>query len=185
MAVIAERGVTGMSFAEIGSVSGYSRGIGSHYFGTKENLLVCLLRDVGEQFNAALRTAAFVEAKGLDQLVNYIELYFERAKSRPQVARALQLMRAESLTAAPPFQQAVKEANLAAFESIREMLLTARDDGSVRKDVDIDAHAGLIVGGLRGIVGQYLADPHGFDMDATGQAFIASIRRSIAGSDQA
>ncbi len=180
MTVISERGINGMSFAEIGTVSGYSRGITSHYFGTKENLLVSLLRDVGERFNDALRTPIYEEAKGLDRLIIYINLYLDRARTRPKVARALQLMRAESLTAPPPFQKAVQEANLAAFASLRDMLVTARADGSLRKEIDIDAHAGLIVGGLRGIVGQYLADPDTFDIDATAKAFISAIRLSVA-----
>lgn len=179
MTVISERGVNGMSFAEIGMAAGYSRGITSHYFGTKENLLVSLLRDVADRFNEALHTSAYAGANGLEQLFIYIQLYFDRAKTRPAVARALQLMRAESLTAPLPFQQAVAEANVAASASIRDMLENARSDGSARKNVDIGAYTGMIVGALRGIVGQYLADPKGFDIDGTGREFVNALRLTL------
>jgi AcrR family transcriptional regulator len=183
MKVISERGVNGMSFAEIGAASGYSRGITAHYYGTKENLLVSLLQDVAERFNEALHTSAYEGASGLEQLVIYVQLYIERAKKRPTVARALQLMRAESLTAPPPFRKAVDEANAAAFESVRTMLETAREDGSIRADVPVEATTGVLVGALRGIVGQYLSDPDRFDIDATAAEFIRSLRTMLVGPE--
>jgi len=179
MTVISERGVNGMSFAEIGTAAGYSRGITSHYFGTKENLLVSLLRDVADRFNEALHTSSYAGASGIEQIVIYVQLYLERAKTRPAVARALQLMRAESLTAPLPFRQAVSEANEAAFASVRDMLESAREDGSMRSDVNIEAYIGVVVGALRGIVGQYLADPATFDIDATGREFIRALRAAL------
>src|SRR5579864_4693574 len=53
--VIAQRGVTRMTLAEVGERAGYSRGLPAHLFGTKANLLCrCAEAIIGEAWKPRL-----------------------------------------------------------------------------------------------------------------------------------
>lgn len=183
--LIARQGITKMSFAEIGVEAGVSRGLATHYFGTKENLIVRLSVEITEQFSNALYTPGFLAANGLEKLILYIELYLARAKARPWIARALQLIRAESLIAPPALQQAVAQTNKVGIALISEAIRSGQETGEIRSGVDIDAYTTLITGSLRGIVGQYLAAPKMVDIDALSREFTTMVRAGLINASTA
>jgi len=176
MKVIAAEGLGGTSLAQIGAAAGYSRGIATHYFGTKENLLVRVLDDAATGFLEALETADFRQADGCAQVTRLVDLMLERAIANPDRARALQIMRAQSLIAAPVLHKAIEDANGASARIIRTMLLAGRASGHVRSNIDVDAIAFFTVGALRGLIGQYLSDPKPAELKQTGQALCAMLR---------
>ena len=163
--LIAKQGITKMSFAELGEAAGFSRGLATHYFGSKEGLIVRLLNEIAEQFVGGLRTPEFESASGLNKILLYIELYLERAKSRPWIARALQLLRAESLIAPPALQEAVAITNQTGAALLSAAVRSGQEAGEIRSDIDPAMVTILVTGSLRGIVGQYLASPEEVDLD--------------------
>lgn len=177
--VIAAEGIGGTSLAEIGAAAGYSRGIATHYFGTKEKLLVRVLDNVATAFVEALATADFQEADGLARVTLLAGLMLRRTVANPELGRALQIMRAQSLIAPPALHKAIEAANGASARIVKEMLCSARAAGQIRADVDPDAVALFIVGALRGMIGQHLADPRSIDLEAAGRAFCEMLEAAL------
>ena len=51
-------------------------------------------------------------------------------------------------------------------EKLEEVLEEGIVEGLIRSDIDPAAEAVAFVGTLRGVVGQWMAAPHGFDLEA-------------------
>jgi AcrR family transcriptional regulator len=175
--LISRQGIEGMTFEEIGTAAGCSRGLPRHYFGTKEGLLIRLAAEIGANFMTALQTPAFESASGVDRLILYVEAYLKRAQaSHNRVARALQLMRAESLIATENLRKAMADANGLALQGIIDVITQGQQSGEIRSDVDPKTYAIYVTGALRGIVGLYLSDTGSMDMDGVGRTFTNALR---------
>ncbi len=57
MELICAKGTTRTTLKEVGVVAGYSRGLASHRFGTKDQLFTFIVRSVGELWLKELRLA--------------------------------------------------------------------------------------------------------------------------------
>jgi AcrR family transcriptional regulator len=162
--LIGEQGIINTTFEEIGAEARCSRGLPRHYFGSKENLLVRIAKDITDQFMAALQSAEFQKADGLDKVIICLRVYLEAMKRR-EIARALMFMRAESVIAPAPLREAIEAGNKALFAILADGIREGQATASVRADFDPDTYSGLIGGGIRGITTLYLSDPGTWDFD--------------------
>src|SRR5690349_25093328 len=80
-ALIAQRGSRALTLAEVGEAAGYSRGIVSHHFGSRENLLRAVMRDA--------RTFALPDRadSAADWLADMVRAYLKNVTSRRPAAR--------------------------------------------------------------------------------------------------
>src|SRR4029077_14951683 len=72
ISLIAKRGVKGMTLADVGEGTGYSKGIAPHYFRTKERLLVATTQYVHELYLEGL--AGRSSRPGLETLMQMAEI---------------------------------------------------------------------------------------------------------------
>lgn len=176
--LVAERGLERITLADVGEAAGYSRGLPTHYFGSKSGLIVALANRLVESFGHASEQARS-EQRGLERLLATVGFYFEAARQEPIGVRALFVMLGDALNN-PLITPQIAELNARSANAVELSLRAAIADGEVRADIDARAQSILILGALRGVVGQWLLAPEAIDLEAARDEFLASLKRSLA-----
>lgn len=176
--IVAERGIDGMTLAEVGEAAGYSRGLPGHYFGKKSDLVAAVASHIADGFANRLAQSSTREP-GLDSLLHAVASYFNGSLQAPMGGRALQISLAEALTE-PLLEKPMSEVTQRSVRRLATMLRQAVERGEVRRDVDCNAQAVAILGTLRGSVAMWATDPEQIDIAALRESYLASLRRNLA-----
>jgi len=172
--LVVRHGVRSLTLARVGESAGYSRGIVTHHFGSKQALLDALARATQAGFAPGLDGLA----PGLDRLLRLVDGYLGALGDVGVMNRAFLLLWAEAATAselAPTF----RERDEAFRSDLREDVVAGIADGAVRADVSPDDVAVAVVGQLRGIGLQRLLDPHAVDTGRLRHAITEQWRRAL------
>ncbi len=152
-ALIAERGSRGLTLAKVGEAAGYSRGIVTHHFGNRENLLRAVMREAqtfdvpGPRENAGA------------WLTDTVRAYLQNITARRPAARAFLQMWGEAISADPVLMPLYAKQDARFRLLLADKVREGMSDGSVRADADPEAMAVFLVGLLRGIALQLIAAP--------------------------
>ena len=152
-ALIAEHGSRALTLAEVGEAAGYSRGIVSHHFGSRENLLRAVMRDA-QTFNLPDPGDS-----AADWLAETVRAYLKNVTSRRPAARAFLQMWGEAIAADPVLMPLYAEQDARFRRLLADKVREGIRDGSVRADADPEAMAVSLVGLLRGIALQLISTP--------------------------
>ncbi|MEN3351009.1 MAG: hypothetical protein V7632_4644 [Bradyrhizobium sp.] len=174
--IVAEGGLEAVTLAEAGERAGYSRGLPSHYFRTKNDLLSALATYVIDSFMVRRRAVA-PELTGYDGLLVSLRYYFTIRSSK--MARAFQAVLAGALTV-PAIAETVSRLNRDVKADLAAGIRAGIAAGRVRPEIDPDIESALILATLRGSVAQWLVDPDGTDLEKMGEQFVATVARSLA-----
>ncbi|MCC8967462.1 TetR/AcrR family transcriptional regulator [Bradyrhizobium sp. Pear76] len=176
--IVAENGLDAITLAEAGERAGYSRGLPSHYFKTKADLLSALATYVIESFISTRRAAA-PELTGYDGLIASSKYYFMLPARNPVMARAFHAVLAAALTV-PPITATVAGLNRETRGEIAAGLNAGIAAGRLRADIDLETESALILATLRGSIAQWLVDPEGVDLETMSVLFIAAVEGRLA-----
>ncbi len=152
-ALIAEHGSRALTLAEVGEAAGYSRGIVSHHFGSRENLLRAVMRDAQTFSLPDPRDSAG------DWLADTVRAYLKNVTKRRPAARAFLQMWGEAIAADPVLMPLYAEQDARFRRLLADKLREGIRDGSVRADADPEAMAVSLLGLLRGIALQLISTP--------------------------
>ncbi len=152
-ALIAEHGSRALTLAKVGGAAGYSRGIVSHHFGSRENLLRAVIRDA--------RTFPLPKPgdSAADWLAETVRAYLANITSRSPSARAFLQMWGEAIAADPVLMPLYADHDASFRRLLADRVRDGIRDGSVRRDADPEAMAVALVGLLRGIALQLISTP--------------------------
>ena len=178
--LVAKQGYSQTSLAQIGTQAGYTGGLVSHRFGSKQRLLRTLLDRITGRFWDDQIVPAVAERRGLEALCAACDAYLAELSVREQNVRALYVLMGEALGPLPDIRQIFADLDGGLRGTVRNWLQQAVDAGEVRKDLDCDVMAPLIVGWLRGIALQWLMAPSCFELEAARKGLDQMIRRSLA-----
>jgi len=178
--LIAERGTTRASFADIAARAGCSHGHPHYLFGTKTKMLEALVDDLAERFQAELVEPALAGRQGLGAVVECVRLFLASLDRPWSGTRALYVLMGEALGGSPELQPALNRYHAGLRAMVARRLLEGIDAGEVRADLDADAAATMIVGTIRGIGLQALADPTAVDVDAVVAETLDSLVRAVS-----
>ncbi|MEU8876357.1 TetR/AcrR family transcriptional regulator [Streptomyces javensis] len=156
--LVVEHGVRSLTLARVGEQAGYSRGIVTHHFGSKQALIERLARATQAGFVPGLADLP----PGLDRFLRLVDGYIGASGSAGTMNRAFLLLWSEAATAselAPIF----RERDEAFRSDLRTDVAAGIADGDVRTDADPDDVAIAVLGQLRGIGLQHLLDPRAVD----------------------
>jgi AcrR family transcriptional regulator len=176
--ILAERGFERFTLAEVGEAAGYSRGLPAHYFGSKDGLVTALATHIVEDFGRGVARSE-KHAKGLERLLGIASFYFESAARDSTRVRALFAVLSEALTNATLRKQ-IGDLSAHSAEPLADNIRAAMAHGDVRKTVNPQAQAMLILSSLRGAVSQWLIDPARIDLKVLSKEFTTSLKRSLA-----
>jgi AcrR family transcriptional regulator len=178
--VIAERGTTSVSFADIAREAGCSHGLPGYLFGSKTDLLLALVDDVLREFRLVLVNPAIGESRGLPALLVMLRVFLESLGRPWPYTRAVYVMIGEAAGAPPVLQAALNHHQDSARQLIVDSLREGIDLGQVRPDVDPEAQAVVLFGLLRGIGLQSLMDPGSVNVKTVTAEVLASVEKSLA-----
>lgn len=176
-ALIAEEGFAAASLQRIGTRAGYSRGLASQHFGSKDGLMQALIAAVIARSTALLERRATAAGAG-GAILAYADVILEQIE-RDVLIRAYWVMMASAIANRMPTQAVF----LAEHEKVKEQLAALIEAGQVAGDIDpgLDPEAAALSIGstLLGIGIECLLDP-GLDLPRVRTAALAGIERSLA-----
>ena len=174
--LFATQGYVKTTLNQVGTRAGYTGGLISSRFGSKENLLRAVLRRISDVFED--RVSRVVDANDARAtLRRIVEIYLTDVAKKNSAVRALYAVMGEALGAVGEVQGEVAEFNQLTRERLARIVANGVESGEIPSTVNPDAAAMLILGLIRGVSLQYLADPRRFDV----KAVTASINRMIDG----
>lgn len=163
-----------VSLADIGAEAGYSRGIVTHQFGTKEQLLAAVAKETQRSF-----ATPDVDG-GLNQVVSSVEHYLTFLHERAPNGQAFLQLWAESIADEPGLRPIFVERDTAFREILADDVRTGITDGTIRKDADPHAVAVSVLGLLRGVALQLMATPMVDRRETITAEAVQIVRRGLA-----
>lgn len=166
--IVGESGFAGLTLAEVGVRAGYSRGLVQYHYGSKEAL-------IGAMMNWAVRGGRHMldthAGKGLEAVLNGIAEYNRVRKEQPKVFRGYWALTAEmSYSQNPQFSEQIR--------IYQRNLRNTFADVFVAEGVSqqrADAIAMIALGGMRGLLQQWIAEDDHFDIDGGFETLILAI----------
>jgi AcrR family transcriptional regulator len=175
--LIAEEGFAAASLQRIGTRAGYSRGLASQHFGSKDGLVTALIAAVIARSTALLDSRP-PAATPLDAIIAYADVILQQIESDALV-RAYWVMMASAIANRLPMQALF----LAEHEKVKEQLSALISEGQTRGEIDpyVDAEAAALSVGstLLGIGMECLLDP-ALDLPRLRTAALTTIAHSLA-----
>ncbi|MFR9774306.1 TetR/AcrR family transcriptional regulator [Nocardia sp. SC052] len=167
--LIAEKGFSAFVLADVAEAAGYSRGLPTHYFRTKEALISRAADWIVERFRSRVEER-LTESGGLGSVLAFADHYLEHAEEDPAEARALSRILAEATTS-NALGDFIRQLNERTVQRLAEALRVGQAAGDVSRDIDPGIQGTLILGLMRGVVGQWLLDPS--------PAYMQNVRREV------
>jgi AcrR family transcriptional regulator len=170
-----EHGVRSLTLARVGERAGYSRGIVTHHFGSKQALLERLARTTQTGFVPGLAGLP----PGLDRLLRLAGGYVSALAELGVLNRAFLLLWAEAATAAD-LARIFRERDEAFRAGLREDVTAGIADGAIRPDAAAEETAVAVLAQLRGIGLQRLVDSTAVDTERLRHSVTEYWRRALA-----
>jgi AcrR family transcriptional regulator len=173
--LVVEEGVRSLTLARVGERAGYSRGLITHYFGSKQALLERLAYATQSGFVPGLDGMS----PGLDRLLRLIDGYIGALGQLRMLNRAFLLLWAEAATTSD-LARIFRERDQAFRADLSEDVAAGIADGAVRPDVAAGEVAVAVLGQLRGIGLQRLVDSQAVDTERLRRSVTEHWRRALA-----
>lgn len=174
--LIERQGSSRTTLAQIGELSGYSYGLVSHRFGSKEALVRAVTHQLQSNF-ARDEMAKVDRVSGLNALIAVAHRYLRAAASRNR--NALYVLIGEALGPVPEIRAEMAKADRNFRRGMREFIEQGIEAGEIRPEVDPKAQASLLVGTLRGLAFQRLLDPAAFDLEKVCAELESNLQKTL------
>lgn len=174
MFLVATRGYMQTTLEAIGVEAGYSRGLVSHRFGSKDKLLEELVNRVTEDFRQGL-LQRLQGLTGLDAVFCEIDCYLEGMDDPPLSSRAFFVLMLESIGPAPQIREHFAQFGKRWQAALSRTLSKGQQLGSIRADINPASEARLLIATLRGLRTQSMLDPASSDIKRD----IAALKKSL------
>lgn len=171
--LFAARGSRSVSLADVGRLAGYSSGIVSHHFGSKQRLLAAVV-ERAQQFDIPPAGSL-----GLQRLTATLSAYLSTLRRRAPAPQAFLQLWSEAVGADPVLAPLFAERDGWFRRLLADYIRAGIDDGSIRADADPDAHAIALVGLVRGIGLQLMSSAADAPLDVLSDQIMETIRRGL------
>jgi TetR/AcrR family transcriptional regulator, transcriptional repressor of aconitase len=149
--VFADKGAEGTSLRAIAEKIGVSHAALLHYFGSREELLVEVLRE-GEWRHH--------DSRGDDEVVGGMVVAAERNVTIPGFVALYTMLLAGSLEADKEYSREFFSVRFARIrERLAELIRVGQDDGTIRRGIEPQAMAALVIAASDGLQTQWLLEP--------------------------
>lgn len=167
--LVVEGGLDALTFAAIGDRAGYSRGLVTARFGSKDGLIDALIERIVTRWSHRNVIPRTVGRSGLEGIAILIEAIETQLGKDPRGIRVLYSLMFAAIGGDDGLRKRFARFQDTIRSDVAAFVRRGRQDGSIRGDVDADREGALVVAGLRGIGYQWLIDPEHFDpVDALG-----------------
>jgi AcrR family transcriptional regulator len=177
--LFAERGSRSVSLADVGRLAGYSSGIVSHHFGSKQRLLAAVVEQA-QQFDVPASGTL-----GLERLSAALSTYLRTLRDRAPGPQAFLQLWSEAVAADPLLAPLFAERDAWFRGLLADYIRMGVEDGSIRRDVDPDVHAIALVGLVRGTALQLMSTAADAPIDVLTDQIVETVRRGLAAAPEA
>lgn len=171
--LIARSGSRSMTVAAVAREAGYSRGIVSHQFGSKQELL-----SKAATYAQHAVGSGDDDSHGLAWLLGLVRNYLSPG-DQEEVRRAFLIMWVEAVGDEPNLRRIYTERDVWFRELVADAIRWGIADATIRADVDPAAMAVAIVGQLRGIKLQQMLTPNIVPAGLVQREALEMIRRTL------
>lgn len=175
--LIGEQGYERTTLVAIGQRAGYSHGLVTQRFGSKDGLLHALVHRLTTEWASEQLDPRLDGDPALEGVTVMLTEIRESVARDPGMVRALYALMFEAVRI-PALHDDMVALHRRLRSRVCDSVLTARSRGQVRPDVEPDAFAGLVISTLRGASYQWLLDPE-FPFSQTLTDLVAVIRRDL------
>lgn len=158
IALIIESGIPGTTLAAIGERAGYSRGLVTHRYGTKTNLLAHVHDVVVTDWINRVQQAVGDRCGG-EALSRIADALYAFVREEPNEIRAMYLLRFASIDPSAQFRTNVAKAHKAQRRDVQRWIELGQQSGSVHADIDAALVAEMFCAAADGLVYRWLVNP--------------------------
>ena len=176
--VVAEQGVNAATFEAIGARAGYSRGLATQKFGSKQGLIEALIAHLHARLDEALGAHGVDAMPGLEAVLTYVDLYL-RDLSLKGEGRAYFMLLASAIADLSALRAAFAVSHERVERRLEAMVQRGQAEGAIRREMNADAAALMVGSLLLGLSIQCLIDPD-MDLDPIRTTSLATLRLSFA-----
>lgn len=163
--LIAEGGYERMTLSAIAKRAGYTHGLVTSRFGSKEGLLWALVERMVVDWSHTLLMPTVSGQTGAAAVHTTIAALRDSWRRAPSRMRALYILMFEALLPIPLLHQRMAELHRELRRSVQDAVERGISDGSVSSRIDSAGAARIVVGALRGAVYQAMLDPEQVSID--------------------
>jgi len=177
--VIANEGVGAVTFEALGRNSGFSRGLATQRFGSKQGLIEAVMSHLHERQELRVLADHSLDAlPGLDAVLTYVDVCL-RDLAVSGEARAYFMLLSSAVAEADGARSAFfRETHAGVEAKLSAWVLKGKAEGTIRPDVDPSATALMIGCMMFGMSMQLLVDP-AMDMEPIRKMSLSTIRASL------
>jgi AcrR family transcriptional regulator len=158
MSLVAERGTQNTTLREVGELAGYSRGLASNRFGSKEDLFAEMIDVFNKRWKAEL-TAYVGSKKGLDAFGAAIESGIHYLNENSEYVRAMFVLYYETVGSNTVMRDRLAEQHSAYRRAISRYINQGIEAGTIKRAAVPSRVALQYTSFFFGLVYQWLANP--------------------------
>lgn len=178
--LIGQKGFSNTSLEEIGLNAGYSRGLVSHRYGSKEGLAKAMILEMSTAFKENINKPLRAEHKGVDAVIEIVSGYFMSLQNAPAQSRALHFLELASMGSLPNLQDDIAEMSENFNQLLLALLKEAKAYKQIAEDLDIEAVAFNINANLRGITLMWVTSSSQVNLNDVLQEVVTTIKKRLA-----
>jgi AcrR family transcriptional regulator len=156
--LLVQRGIAGMTLAAIGERAGYSRGLVTHSFGSKAQLLAHVHDTVARHWIERVQ-AEVGSAIGITALERVVMALYGFVEEAPDEIRAMYLLRYASIDPAAEYRANVAKVHAAQRRDAQRWIEAGQAAGEISLKVDAGLAAELLCSTADGLVYRWLVNP--------------------------
>lgn len=179
--LIAEQGYERTTLVAIGQRAGYSHGLVSQRFGSKDGLLHALVQRFTTEWATHHLNPQITAEAPVDGIAFMLTEIRDSGARNPGTIRALYALMFEGLRI-PALREDMVELHRQLRMRVAEAVRMAQQQGEVPSRLDGEAFARLVISTLRGASYQWLLDPD-FPLAQTITDLVALVRRELSMGD--
>lgn len=175
--LIAEQGVAAATFEAIGLRAGYSRGLVTQRFGSRQGLIEALIARLQGRIESLLDARHLDECDGLEAVLGFVDIFLRNLADDGEMRAYFGLMAgavADMSDLRAPFAAAHKAVEV----RLEALVLRGQAEGVIRSGVNADAAALMVGSLLLGLSTQLLIDPD-MDLAPIRETSLAALRASF------
>lgn len=133
--LFASKGLAATKIKDLSSATGISQGLVYHYFRSKEEIFVELIRDAFRKMNRACRELEKITLPAAEKIKMAIVKLLEGLESNEDTARIYLLIAQATVSDAIPEEAkaVIRKENLVPYEVLARIIAKGQKDGSLRK----------------------------------------------------
>lgn len=176
--LVVEHGIGAATFANIGERAGYSRGLVTQRFGSKQGLIEAMIGRLQVRLGALLEDRGLEGMSALDQVLANVDVFLA-ALDRDGELRAYFVLLASAVADVSELRAPFAAAHKQVEQSYEALFRQGQAEGSVKPELDAAA-AALMTGALLfGLSMQLLLDPD-MDLGPIRETSLATLRASFS-----